>query len=239
MICAVVLALGASGMSVAIKSFGVYLKKAPLPLKKSLDFLDEKDLAPYSVVSKGTIENKEVIKSLGTEDYIQWVLEDTEAEVDSAVRKCLLFITYYDVPDRVPHVPDECYMGAGNQRLMSDGVTFKINEDGIVQKIPGRCVVFSGTNSNLWQRDTKFSVFYLFNVNGAYAGSREDARIALNKNIFGEFSYFCKVEWNFFTISGVRSYPGKEEAEAASQKLLSVILPVLEREHWPDWETDN
>ena len=210
------------------------VKKEPLPLKKSLDLLDEKALAPYKVVSKHKITNQEVIESLGTEDYIQWDLEDSEVAVDSPVRKCSLFITYYDLPDRVPHVPEECYTGGGHQRLTSDSVTFEMNKEGIVQKIPARYLVFARTSSNYWAMDTKFPVLYLFNVNDTYANSREDARFALNKNIFSKYSYFSKVEWKFFNTSlGKPIYPSKEEAITASQKLLSVILPILEKEHWP------
>ena len=55
LICAAVLAVSGAGMSVAVKSFGLYLKKEPLPLKRSLDLLDEDALAPYKVVSKGKI----------------------------------------------------------------------------------------------------------------------------------------------------------------------------------------
>ncbi len=188
LICAAVLAIAGSGMSIAIKSFGIYLKKEPLPLKKSLDLLDEKRLAPYKVVSKQKIENEEIIKALGTEDCIQWILEDPDEPVNSAVRKCLLFITYYDLPDVVLHVPEECYMGVGYQRLTSDSVTFEMNKDGSEQNIPGRHLVFAGTSSNYWASDTKFSAFYLFSVNGVYTGSRESARMVLNKNIFGKHS---------------------------------------------------
>ncbi|MBW8039335.1 MAG: hypothetical protein FVQ85_04990 [Planctomycetes bacterium] len=216
------------------------IKKEPLPLKKSLDLLDEKALAPYKVVSKPKISNQEVIDSLGAQDYIQWILEDADAAVDSAVRNCSLFITYYDLPDRIPHVPEECYTGGGHQRLTSDSVTFEINKQGIMEKIPGRYLVFASTNSNYWGMDTKFSVLYLFNVNESYANSREDARFALNKNIFSKYSYFSKVEWKFFNIRfGKPIYPGKEEAIAASQKLLSIILPILEKEHWPIVREEN
>ena len=47
LICAVLLAMAGSGMSFAIKTFGVYLKKEPLPLRKPLDLLDENGLASY------------------------------------------------------------------------------------------------------------------------------------------------------------------------------------------------
>ena len=210
------------------------VKKEPLPLKKSLELLDEKTLAPYEVVRKTEIPNQEVLESLGTRDYIQWTLEDTDAAADSTVRKCQLFITYYDLPDRVPHVPEECYTGGGHQKLTSDSVIFEIDNNGVVEKIPATYLVFASTNSNYWGMDTKFPVLYLFNVNESYANSREEARFALNKNIFSKYSYFSKVEWKFFNIRFKKPiYPGKEEAIAASQKLLSIILPILEKEHWP------
>ena len=231
LICVALLAIAGIAME------RVHVEKIPFPLKKSLELLDESGLAPYKVTLQEKVENKEIIKSLGTEQYIQWVLEDTDAAADSAVRKCLLFITYYELPDQVPHVPEECYIGSGYQRLASDSVTFKINQDGSERKIPGRYLVFEDTSFIYRGMDTKFSVFYLINVkgniSGGYRSSREDARWLLNKNIFSEYVYFCKVEWNFLSRSGVRTYPKKAEAVAASEKLLGVILPILEKEHWP------
>src|SRR4030042_5055315 len=151
LICVAVLAITRGCMSVAIKSFGIYLKKDPWPLKKSLDLLDEKGLAPYKVVSKGKIESEDIIDSLGTKDYIQWVLEDPDAPANSTVRYCSLFITYYELPDRVPHVPEECYMGSGFQRLASDSVTLELG----MRKIPARYLVFTGTGSDYWRGGAK------------------------------------------------------------------------------------
>jgi len=231
LICAAVLATAGAGMSIAIKSFGVYLKKEPLPLKKSLDLLDESDLASYKVISKRKIENEEIVKALGTEDYIQWILEDTDAAANGPVKKCMLFITYYELPDRVPHVPEECYAGGGFQRLASDSVTLEINNNaGFDKKIRGKHLVFGSTKANLWQGGEKFPVLYLFKVNEDYAASREEARIALNKNLFRKSSYFCKVELVF---NQTLIPPGKEQAVKAGEKLLAVILPILETEHWP------
>jgi len=245
LICAALLALSAAGMSFAIKKFGVHLKKEPLLLKKPLDLLDEKKLAPYKVIVKSTIENEEVIKSLGTEDYIQWVLQDPDVAPDSTVRRCLLFVTYYRRPDRVPHVPEECYTGGGFQKIASDNIAFEINEavfdennsnDGKkytrTRKIEGKYLVFGNTASGNFWANRKFPVLYLFKVNGEYAASREEARIALNKNLFSKFSYFCKVEMVF--NQGFNA-PAKEDAVAAGQKLLNIVLPILEKEHWPKW----
>ncbi|MHC4912306.1 MAG: hypothetical protein ACYTE5_04780 [Planctomycetota bacterium] len=243
LICVAILAIAGSGISIAVRSFGVYLKKEPLPLRKSLDLLDEKALAFYKVISKEKIPYEETVKGLGTENYIQWTLEDANAAADSRTRYCSLFITYYDLPDVVVHVPEECYMGGGYQRLASESLTVDCQSvvDNRQFSVPASYLVFSDTRSNHWRGDTKFPVLYLFNVNGDYANSRENTRMILNKNIFGKYSYFCKVEWNFFNtrltaagqLGGVKSYPGREQAVAASQKLLSVILPILEQEHWP------
>ncbi|MCJ7777165.1 MAG: EpsI family protein [Sedimentisphaerales bacterium] len=237
LICAGILAMAGVSMSIAIKSFGVYLKKEPLPLKKSLDLLEEKALAPYKVVSTEKIENEEVIKALGTQDYIQWQLEDDSVPADSAVRYCLLLITYYGLPDLVPHVPEECYTGSGYQKLSSDSVVFTLNRDGHQERLPGTYVVFTSKDSDRWQGGTKFSVLYIFRANGEYTNNRTDTRIVLGKNLLRRYSYFSKVEIKFFNVKfGMQVCPSEEQAVSAGQKLLSVILPVLEKKHWPDWE---
>ena len=238
LICSVVLAIAAGGMSIAIKSFGIYLRKEPLPLKKPLELLDEKRLAPYKVLSKSRIENEEIIKSLGTEDYIQWNLEDTTVPPESAVRHCLLFITYYGLPDVVLHVPEECYVGGGYQRLSSDNVEMEVNKSGVTDKMTIKYLTFGGMESaETWQNEVKFPVMYLFRVNDEYGSSREDARLIMGKNIRGRHSYFCKIEWKFFnTKVGSIVYPDKEQAVAESRRLLGVVLPVLEKDHLPDWK---
>ncbi len=229
-------------MSIAIKSFGMYLQKEPLPLKKSLELLDQNGLGPYKVVAKDKIENKDILKSLGTEDYIQWVLEDLDAGQDSPVRQCVLFITYYSLPDRVPHVPEECYTGGGFQKLSSETLPLKLqtaetqNADGNLNhpEILVKYLTFGTKSSEQWRNGSNFSVLYIFNVDGQYTNSREETRIVLNKNIFSKYSYFSKVEWKFFNLKlGQKIHPSKEQTIAASMKLLNVILPVLEREHWP------
>jgi len=232
-ICAAVLALAAGGMSVATKKLGLYLKKEPLPLKKPLDELDAGKLAPYRVVARQKIENAEVLASLETEDYILWVLEDPRQPARSPAREMLAFITYYRLPDRVPHVPEECYTGGGYQRLNTDAVSFQLGDADGGRTIPGRYLRFDKRMGDISLAPQQFPVLYLFRVNGEYAGSRDDARMALNKNIFRKHSYFCKVELVF---NQSLATPAKEDAVAAGERLLGVLLPVLEREHWPEME---
>jgi len=234
LICVLVLGVAGAGMSFTMKRLGIVFRKEPLPLKKSLEHLDENDLTPYKVVSKEKIENPDTLRKLGTKDYIQWILEDSEQPADSPAKELLLFITYYELPDRVPHVPEECWTGGGFQKLGSESVTFKIdNGEGYTTNVPAKYLVFAPKKTRLWQSGERIPNLYFFKVNGQYAGSREDARLALNKNLFGRSSYFCKVEL-VFNRSSVA--PSKEQAVAACEKLLAVVLPVLERQHWPDWE---
>jgi len=243
LICVLVLASAGGGMSFAKKKLKIFFEKEPLPLKKSLALLDKNALEPYKVLSEQKIGYEEVVRVLGTDKYIQWVLEDTEAAADSPVRYCSLFVTYYEIADkRVAHVPDECYMGAGYQRS-GDGeiLTFEVQGDGIPPNVAGMYLVFTGTRHGEWQEKVEFPVLYLLNVNGRYARGRTDARVIMNKNLFNKYSYYSKVEWKFFNRTlGQTVHPSKEKVISASEKLLSVVLPILQKEHWPDWSVvDN
>ena len=241
LICAALLAVSCGGMSFALNYFEIYLKKEPIALKKSLSLLDRQALLPYKVVSERMITNEDVIKSLGTEDYIQWIVEDSEATSDDVGGRCMLFITYYKLADNVPHIPEECYAGGGFQKTEDGGVTFTIGQgssggagDGsLVRKIGGNYLVFSNSGVGDWQSNREVSVLYLFRVNGSYAGGREEARLVMKGNLFSKSSYFCKVE---IVFNQCESIPSKEDAVAISEKLLGVVLPVLEEEHWPDLE---
>jgi hypothetical protein len=233
LICVGLLAITAGGMSVAIKKAGIYTKKEPLLLKKSLSELDKSKLAPYKVVEKTKIENQDVLNTLGTEDYIQWTVEDTSVPLESKARFCTLFITYYSLPDIVPHRPEECYIGGGLQGIKFETITLKVIQGIYEREVKTRYLVFSDTKSDSALGGTSFPILYTFNANGKY-GDRDDVRKALNRNLFGKFSYFSKVEWKFYNAaSGRATYPNKQEAIAASEKLMAIILPVLEKEHWP------
>lgn len=223
-VCVLVLSLSGVVMS------KFYIAKEPWPPVKSLNLLDESDMEPYRVVMKSEIKDKDTLAQLGTEEYIQWVLEDAEVSEDSPVRKALLFVTYYPLADVVPHVPEHCWVGAGYNLLASDAMDYTLKKDGVEKKVPGMRLVFQGGSSGFWE---KLSQFYLMNANGIYARDRNSARFALNKNIFKKHSYFSKVEWNFMTGSGMPSYLDKEEGRKAGEKLLAVVLPILENKHWP------
>jgi hypothetical protein len=233
--CVAILFVAASGMSAAIAYFKVQFIKLPLPLKQPFDRINEASLTPWKVIRKDKINNKDVLESLGTDDYIQWVLEDTSAEPTSPVRYCSLFITYYTGnPDQVPHVPEECYLGGGKILIeWPKELSFDEIINGKQQIVPARWLSFSNKSEDIIQGDIKFGVLYFFKVNGVYCGNREATRRVMQTNFFSKYSYFSKVEWRFFNNN---SSADMDTATAASQRFLSVLLPVLENDHWPDWK---
>lgn len=237
LICVLVLATAGGGMSYFIKELGVRFKKEPMPLKKPLDALNQSRLGQYKVVSRQKIGNEDLIEALGTREYIQWLLENKNAEPQSSVRYCQLFITYYDVADKqVAHVPDECYMGGGYQRVGNgQEVTFKVDEGGQKVNLPGKFLFFSRKGSGIFESEIRFPILYLFYVNGEYAGTREQTRFILGKTIFSDYSYYSKIEMKFQNSQfGQTVYPDKKEAVKAAEELLGVLVPILEQDHWPE-----
>jgi hypothetical protein len=257
LICVAVLAIAGTSKEIVIEWTGAHLTKLPLALKNPLELLDAATLEPYKVINRHKITNKDVLEQLGTDEYIQWELEDTKADKSSPVRYCSLFITYYTGNlDAVPHVPEECYAGGGHQRIGAESVVLNVEglfvgtdinpesettpETGLDKRIGARYIVFTGRGSNIWQASSKYSVLYFFKTNGAYASSRTEARAILGRNLFGKYSYFSKVEWKFYGVdSGGKIFPNKSETLVASEKLLSVVLPIVESDHWPDWVEAN
>lgn len=257
--CILLLGLAASLKGTIIKLTGASFEKLPIPLLNPFEELGESELLPFEAIHKSRIQNRDILESLGTEEYLQWTLLDPNQPIDSPVRYCSVFITYYTGnPDMVPHVPDECYVGGGNRRLSGEmihiPVDFKtqakfpqqsspliVSELQGITNIGAQYVVFSRMETtSLIPIEHKFSVQYFFKANDEYAASRTETRAILGKNFFNKYSYFSKVEWNFYgTDYSGRIYPDKQQTIEASQKLLSVLLPVLERDHWPDWENAN
>lgn len=243
LVCALVLLTGAASKELVVRFLGWQLTKYPIPLQKPFTEMDEKSVLPYSVRNKQRIENPDIVETLGTEDYLQWLLEDPEAEADSPTRFCSLFVTYYTGnPDMVPHVPDECYVGGGNTRQAGYVDTAILwSEDGQTeQKIDYQNILFGSISDSPLMSDINFYVAYLFRVNGQYSGSRTQTRAILGQNFFSKYSYFSKVEWQFYGVDAFgRIFPDRQQVVRASEKLLRVVLPALEKEHWPDWDAAN
>jgi hypothetical protein len=232
-----VLVIFMGGMNYYKAKHGVTLVKKALPLKQSFDTLNEKLLAPYKVLEKSKIGNLDVLESLGTEDYLQWIIEDTTVDGLSPVKQCSVFITYYTGnPDQVPHVPEACYTGGGNEIKENFSLDLNIGDVNVTQipaMVPATGLIFGRKTTEIWQASAVFPVIYFFKVNGLYRGGRRTTQLALG-DFTSEYSYFSKVEIKFFNVKGL--YPDKKQAIEATEKLLRVLLPVLENNIWPEWK---
>ncbi len=238
-VCVAILLSAAVAKEWVIWKLGVHMVKEAISLQHPLDDMDVAALAPFELNKNDRIQNRDVVESLGTEEYLRWILEDTEAASNSPTRYCSLFITYYTGnPDRVPHVPDECYVGGGNTRESVATVAIK-NARPDHKDLGFQYLVFSNIDRET-MREEIFSVQYFFHANGEYSKNRTETRWILGSNWLSKYSYFCKVEWRFY---GGDSYgrvnPDKEQTAVASEKLMKVLLPELEKNHWPDWEKIN
>lgn len=237
LVCAGILLVAATTKALIIKELGLQLVKLPIALQTPLEDFNAESLFPYKAVKKDRIQNREILESLGTEEYLQWILEDADAEPSSPTRYCSLFITYYTGnPDMVPHVPNECYVGGGNELVGGQTLSVELPEKG---KIGFQYVRFRQTNQNSLQGAVDFSVQYLFHANGKYCESRTETRTTLF-DWFSRYSYFCKVEWKFYGQDSFGLiFPDKEKTLESSAKLLAVLLPEMEKNHWPDWQKIN
>ena len=209
MLCALVLGLSACGMLVGSQYW--HLRKSPLALRKSLDAMDPNAFSPYEVIAQSKIEDDAFEDALGTVDYIQWQLLNTQLDLRDPFYSGNLFITYYTGnPDKVPHVPDWCYVGSG-------GIIEKKHEI----KIPGQ-----GQSSS-----SRKIVSYVFSVNGDYACTRTEVRLK-QRNWRDRYAYFSKVELWF--DQGAEA--SLEENLGVMESLYQKVLPLLYSEHWPDWD---
>jgi hypothetical protein len=244
LICVGVLIVSAIGIKMVMHWAHDQRIKLPIPLQKPLVQLDITLLAPYKVIQQDTLPNYS-LDALGTDDYLQWILEDPEVPTDSPVRYCHLFITYFTGEPKAPHVPDSEYVG--NAYIQKDAQTLRLrlqdpaSPDAPVlpTELSVRQLVFASNKTNFRDPQTEFSVLSIFKANDQYADSRTSVRAIMSNNFWGKYSYFSKVEWKFsatldFLPTG--QPPTDNEIIQASEKLMRVILPQLETQHWPDWE---
>ncbi|MBI1825103.1 MAG: hypothetical protein HYR83_01830 [Planctomycetes bacterium] len=199
--------------------------KLALPLKAPLSTLNESVLLPFRVVERQTLEAA-VVDALGTDQYIDWWLENSTASANNPLRYAHLFITYDSGgKNLVPHTPDECRLGAGYQFAREPE-----NHEIPLSQLPGnqlkarvRLCTFLKTAVFNSQED---SVVYTFCANGQIVATRNDVRLVIN-DPKRKYAYFSKVELSFPRAT-------REQTLSGATSVLNVLLPALVRDHWPD-----
>lgn len=202
--------------------------KAALALQKPLGELDEGSLYPYRVVRRQILEDV-IVEALGTDLYLKWTLEDTSVDdKNDPLRYAELFVTYYTGGSSlVPHTPDVCYLGHGYSPAQPHGnLAIDVPSLGSsLREVPIRVCTFVKT-AIFGNDDT--SVVYTFHCNGRFAIGPRIVRMNINTPTH-RYAYFSKVEVSFPGAS-------REQAVRGTQKLFRRVLPVLVRDHWPDFE---
>ncbi len=195
--------------------------KAALPLKKPLGALDAEALLPYRTIERQVLEST-VVEALETDQYINWWLEDTSVPQSDPLRYAQLFVTYYTGGvNLVPHTPDECRLGAGYQAAQPHE---NVDID-VPLTIPVRLCTFLKTA--VFNRE-EVSVVYTFHCNGKFVATRNSVRLLIN-DMSNRYAYFSKVEVSFPRAT-------REQNLQGAAKLLERLLPVLTRDHFPDFE---
>jgi len=201
--------------------------KAGLPLVASLSALDEGALGPYRVARRDTLEPM-IVDALGTDQYLSWVVEDTSVAESHPLRHAQLLVTYYSGGHNlVPHTPDICFMGAGYEPAQRhENLEVEVPALGSgASPVPIRVCTFARTKVF---DSRNVSVVYTFSCNGRFVATRNGVRILANTPS-NTYAYFSKVEVSFPRATRAESVEG-------ARKLFNRVLPVLVKEHWPNFE---
>lgn len=195
------------------------LLKKPLPIRKPLVDMNRDAMMPFRVMREDRL-TAEIVENLGTQEYINWLLQ----EIGPRDAKAIHFsVTYYTgVQDQVPHVPEECMFQGGMTQESDTMLTLKLPRLG--QDVQVRRLSFN-TPRQLGQRSY---VYYTICVNGEFHGDRQMVRIKM-ANPTESHLYYSKVEISL-DGSGVDN-PARFDEQAA--ELFDRALTELFKSHWP------
>jgi hypothetical protein len=167
-------------------------------------------------------------------------------ELLSATHLVSLFITYYTgKADTVPHVPERCYLGAGN-KLVGEKVVEVPCPEGIQwgerTDFPIKILDFEkAEHEEGVTRTDRTTVAYYFVANWKYMDqvSRLDVRLTLADPTKPRV-FFSKVEATFNNLSQPRTdelgftvQPDRAELESNLRAFLQVVAPMYEESFLP------
>jgi hypothetical protein len=168
-----------------------------------------------------------VVDALGTDQYINWVLEDTSVPTADPLRVAYLFVTYdTGGVNLVPHTPDECRLGAGYQPAQPHE-NVEVNVPHLAPDLASIAVrLCTFVKTAVFNRE-EVSVVYTFHCDGRFVATRSGVRLLIN-DLTNRYAYFSKVEVSFPRAT-------REQSLQGAVKLLDRLLPVLVRDHFPDY----
>lgn len=205
--------------------------KLPVPLKKSLGLLDKESVGQYRFRTQHPL-NPAVAEVLGTKEFIDWTFEDSSVEDRKDPRRYVrLTVSYYTGGrDLVPHTPDQCMIGAGYTAKVAENLDLQIPS--LDRSIPVRVLSFEKGAIMNHENPT---VAYMFVCNGDFVCTRNDVRLRMN-SFADRHAYFAKIEVSFGSAQSTPNAAPRDESIAATERFLDQLLPVLLRDHLPDWD---
>lgn len=231
----------AIGLRNANNWFGLHFTKGPVPLKRDLNLLSEESLWPEFKLHPRVprVISEDELQTLGTHDYRTIRMVDRLKAPEDPTSVAEVFITYYTgKPDMVPHVPDECYLAGGFERVgLPYTQEFEVPGAGAEDdQLPVRIIQFRARRGQLGQlrEDRDFAIFYFFRTNDQYATTRNEVRLALS-NPFDKYAYYAKIEIRLMDSTLTR-LASVEEGEQALPGVLSKLMPLLLRDHFTTLE---
>ncbi|MCC5786811.1 MAG: hypothetical protein JJU33_08940 [Phycisphaerales bacterium] len=110
----VILVVAAASMRWTISALGVHLQKLPLEVRRPLAEMPTRSPSWESLVGNTIIESPDVVRQLGTENYVTRRVRKIGASEPTVMDFHAAY--YTGMIDTVPHVPERCFVGGGLQQ---------------------------------------------------------------------------------------------------------------------------
>jgi hypothetical protein len=203
MVAASLLLAAASGM-LWLKLSGFVMAKARVPLHKELDAFPEavgsrfvlwRDLNASGVQRGKEQLTDDIVKVLGTEQFIGWYYIDRERSAEGPTTFVRFHVAYYTgLLDATPHVPEICMVAGG--RLPDPRHTGQVRWQ--VPDLPETWADWAEVEvrrAAFVKRDDPRPVisYYIFAANGEPLWSRNDVRWRMS-NPLEKHCYYMKIE---------------------------------------------
>ncbi|MEO0964933.1 MAG: exosortase/archaeosortase family protein [Planctomycetota bacterium] len=238
------------------------LVKLPVPIERHLYEMPNR-IGAWEAIRDSPPLSKDILDELGTTEYISRFYRDTTRADMGPGAVVLLHMAYYTgTPDTVPHVPERCFVGGGATPVSGpdvvplaidspmfvvetdqDGEPIVIAPSALARdevRLPSKhfdATLFSFQGNA--EADVS-SVLYFFVANDKALATPDQVR-AHGFSIADRYSYYCKVELQWFGVSDAQTVQSRSEAFlAAAMPEIMACLPdwiAVQEGRWPPEQT--
>ena len=260
-----ILVIGAFTIPIAISQLEIYLRKESVPLRRTLNTIDD-DLGPWDrAIGKDgepkpdSIFGMEMIEGLGTDLYLDRLLANGDRQIN-------VHVAYYTgMIDDVPHVPERCWDANGMTQSMSpqiydldlviEGATVedsplnratgepypRVDVVNLGKPVPVHLPIGDAKMTvTQFDPDSKKPRFkqvggYFFIANGRMAPSARDVRM-MAFDPSEKYAYYCKIQLSYLTT--IQSGDSDDAAVEEFLEIAEDLIPRLLPEVMnclPDW----